>query len=77
LPIIKSPVVVTGDNALNAAEAVVWPVPPLPIATVPVTFAALPLMFPLTCDPGKLNALKVVKVLLEVAVMFAAVPVVF
>jgi hypothetical protein len=28
---IKSPVEVIGDNALNAADAVVWPVPPLAI----------------------------------------------
>ena len=31
LPIIKSPVLVTGDKALKAALAVVWPVPPLAI----------------------------------------------
>ena len=31
LPMIKSPVVVTGDKALNAALAVVSPVPPLAI----------------------------------------------
>ena len=30
-PIIRSPVLVTGDKALNAAVAVVWPVPPLRI----------------------------------------------
>lgn len=30
-PMIKSPVVVMGDKALNAALAVVWPVPPLAI----------------------------------------------
>ena len=35
LPIIKSPVVVIGERALNAAEAVVCPVPPLAIAKVP------------------------------------------
>ena len=35
LPTIRSPVVVIGDNALNAAEAVVCPVPPLLIAIVP------------------------------------------
>ena len=57
--------------------AVVRPVPPLATATVPVTFAAFPEILPLTCDPGKLNALNVVKVELLVAVMFAAVPVVF
>jgi hypothetical protein len=55
----------------------VVPEPPLAIATVPVTFAALPEMLPLTCDPGKLKALKVVSVELLLAVMFAAVPVVF
>ena len=33
-PIIKSPVVVIGDKALNPALAVVWPVPPLAIAMV-------------------------------------------
>ena len=37
LPMIKSPVVVTGDSALNAVDAVVWPVPPLPMGNVPVT----------------------------------------
>ena len=39
--------------------------------------AALPEMLPLTCEPGKLNAFKVVSVELLVAVMLAAVPVVF
>ena len=34
---IRSPVVVTGDSALNAADAVVCPVPPLPMGNVPVT----------------------------------------
>jgi len=34
---IKSPVVVIGDRALKAAPAVVWPVPPLAMAKVPVT----------------------------------------
>ena len=29
LPMIRSPVLVMGDKALNAARAVVWPVPPL------------------------------------------------
>jgi hypothetical protein len=37
LPMIRSPVVVTGDSALKAAAAVVWPVPPLPIGREPVT----------------------------------------
>ena len=37
LPMIRSPVVVIGDRALNAAEAVVCPVPPLRIGNVPVT----------------------------------------
>ena len=36
-PMIRSPVVVTGDRALNPAAAVVWPVPPLRIGSVPVT----------------------------------------
>ncbi len=40
-----SPRVVIGDRALNHAEAVVWPVPPLAIATTPVTFAAVPVVF--------------------------------
>ena len=47
------------------------------MATVPVTLAALPEMLPLTCEPGKLNALNVVSVELLLAVMLAAVPVVF
>ena len=42
---IKSPAVVTGDSALNAADAVVCPVPPLAIATVPVTLDAVPVVF--------------------------------
>ena len=62
---------------MKAALAVVWPVPPLAMATVPVTFAALPEMLPVTCEPGKLNALRVVSVELLVAVILAAVPVVF
>jgi hypothetical protein len=37
LPRIKSPVVVIGDKALNAAPAVVCPVPPFAIGNVPVT----------------------------------------
>ena len=40
LPRIRSPVVVMGDKALNAALAVVWPVPPLRIGSVPVTCVA-------------------------------------
>ena len=45
LPIIRSPVEVMGDRALNAAAAVVWPVPPLAMATVPVTLDAVPVVF--------------------------------
>jgi hypothetical protein len=60
-----------------AAAAVVEPVPPFAIATVPVTFAALPAMFPVTCDPGSDNAERVVNVEFVVAVTFAEVPVVF
>lgn len=45
LPRIRSPVVVMGDKALNAADAVVWPVPPLRMATVPVTLEAVPVVF--------------------------------
>ena len=40
LPRIRSPAVVIGDKALNAALAVVWPVPPLRIGSVPVTCVA-------------------------------------
>ena len=39
LPIIKSPVVVIGDKALNAADAVVWPVPPAAMGRVPAVRA--------------------------------------
>jgi len=39
VPRIKSPVDVIGDRALNAAEAVVWPVPPEAIGNVPVVRA--------------------------------------
>ena len=45
--------------------------------TVPETFAALPAMFPITCAPGNASDDKVVRVLLIVAVIFEAVPVVF
>ncbi|KJU83636.1 membrane protein [Candidatus Magnetobacterium bavaricum] len=38
----------TDDNALIAFCALVCPVPPLAIATVPVTLAALPEILPLT-----------------------------
>ena len=34
---IRSPVVVMGDKALNPALAVVWPVPPFATGSVPVT----------------------------------------
>jgi hypothetical protein len=37
---IKSPVVVIGESALNAVEAVVWPVPPLDIPSVPASVIA-------------------------------------
>ena len=37
LPIMRSPVDVIGESALNAAEAVVCPVPPLAIANVPAS----------------------------------------
>ena len=47
------------------------------MATVPVTLVASPAMFPVTCDPGKDNAGRVVSVLFATAVTFAAVPVVF
>jgi hypothetical protein len=40
-------------------------------------FAALPEIFPVTCDPGRDSAESVVSVLLEVVVTSAAVPVVF
>ena len=46
LPIIKSPVVVIGDRALNAAEAVVCPVPPRLMAT------AVPFQVAEVIEPG-------------------------
>ena len=39
-------------KADRAAVAVVAPVPPLARATVPVTLAAFPLMFPVTLVPA-------------------------
>ena len=45
LLVIKSPLVVAGDKASKAATAVVCPVPPLAMATVPVTFEAVPVVF--------------------------------
>ena len=47
------------------------------MATVPVTLVASPAMFPVTCAPGNDSEGKVVRVLLVVAVIFEAVPVVF
>jgi hypothetical protein len=43
-----SPLVVIGERALKPAVWDVWPVPPLAIATVPVTFRAVPEQFPVT-----------------------------
>lgn len=40
VPRIRSPVLVIGERALNAAEALVWPVPPEPIANVPPSVTA-------------------------------------
>ena len=40
-------------KAVLAAEAEVEPVPPLAIATVPVTFPALPAILPVTLEPAK------------------------
>jgi hypothetical protein len=37
-----------GERASKAAALVVWPVPPLAMATVPVTLAAVPVAFPVT-----------------------------
>ena len=47
---------VVAPSAVRAAAAVVEPVPPLAIATVPVTFAAVPVVFwlPAVLTPGKL-----------------------
>ena len=45
LPIIRSPVDVTGDRALNPADAVVWPVPPYRIPTA-TPFQVEPVMEP-------------------------------
>jgi hypothetical protein len=55
---IKSPVVVIGDRALNAAEAVVWPVPPLPMANVVDKPAAVPVVFWLNVGHVKEPVLK-------------------
>ena len=80
LPRKKSPAVTEPAIALRAACYVVCPVPPLAIATVPVTFVALPEIFPLTCDPAivKLFALvksgKEVRVVLLAAVILLEVP---
>jgi len=40
VPRIRSPVLVIGERALNAAEALVCPVPPEPIANVPPSVTA-------------------------------------
>ena len=42
----------TAPRAVLAAAAVVAPVPPLAIATVPDTLPALPVMLPEIADPG-------------------------
>jgi hypothetical protein len=71
-PIIKSPVVVIGLKALNAVDAVVCPVPPLAIATVPVTLAAVPEVLTLIV----LGKLKVTASVDAEAVICDAVPVI-
>ena len=45
---MRSPFAEVGASASNAVVAVVCPVPPFAIATVPVTFAAVPETLPVT-----------------------------
>jgi hypothetical protein len=51
LPRKYDPLVTAPAKAFIANFAVVWPEPPLAIATVPVTLAAFPEMLPLTALP--------------------------
>ena len=52
VPLASVPVRVGTSRAVRASAAVVAPVPPLAIATVPVTLAALPVMLPVIFDPA-------------------------
>ena len=47
-----------GDNASNALVLLVWPVPPLAIATVPVTLLAVPVVFWLNVGQVNVPVLK-------------------
>ena len=78
---IRSPLVDVGESASKAAVAAVCPVPPLAIATVPVTFAAVPETFPVTlpttsrvADPPALRLTIVEGVLASVAARARATP---
>ena len=55
VPIIRSPVVVIGDKALNAADAVVCPVPPFAIVIVAPAHVV-----PLLIEPPVIAALLIV-----------------
>lgn len=59
----KLPPRVVAPRFVLAAAAVVPPVPPLPIATVPVTFAAVPVVFwlPAVLTPGRLMSAEPLK----------------
>ena len=57
LPIIRSPVVVTGDKALNAELADVCPVPPAVIGRVPVVRALVDVAY---TAPPEVNELRFV-----------------
>jgi hypothetical protein len=78
LAIRMSPTVVRGDRASKAAEAVVAPVPPLAIATVPVTFVAFPFRVaetvpPLTALPETFPAVMMVASLVSAIFALAAI----
>jgi hypothetical protein len=63
-----------GLRASKLALAVVCPVPPLIMATIPVIFPASPEIFPVTWEPGRERDERVVSVELVVAVTLEAFP---
>ena len=76
-PTSRSPRLVSGERASNAALAVVAPVPPLAMATVPETLEAIPesvalIVPPLTALPETFPAVLIVASLVSAMFAFAA-----
>ena len=56
-----------GDKALKPENLVLTPVPPLAIATIPLTFVAFPKIFPVTLLPATASILASVTATLAIS----------